>query len=97
MKNLLLLIFAIVALSSCASTEYKVDDSQKETTVEIQQMVQTDTVCYKIVELNNNLYVVNTTTNLVEYKALDDSPLKTLIIILLVMFFIVLFIATYID
>lgn len=97
MKNLLLLIFVIVALSSCAPTEYKVDDSQKETTVEIQQMVQTDTVCYKVVELNNNLYIINTTTNLIEYKANDRSRLETIFVFLLVMFFIVLLIAISTD
>ena len=97
MKNLLLLIFAIVALSSCAPTEYKVDNSQKETTVEIQQMVQTDTVCYKVVELNNNLYIVNATTNLVEYKAIDSSLLGTISIFLLIALCIVLLIAISID
>lgn len=70
MKNLLFLLF--ILLSSCSNSDIEVKNSQKETTEEIKQLAEQDSVTYKAVYLDDTLYLVNTKTKLVE-KQIDNK------------------------
>jgi hypothetical protein len=80
MKNLKLLIIFSLFLVSCTPTEFKVENQEKASTIEILNLAQQDTVLYKVVHLNNNLYTINTNTNLVEYMIYNDQVIQNLLL-----------------
>jgi len=95
MKYLIILSLFLV---SCDNTPTKVENTNKETTIEIQQLAEKDTILYKVVELKDQVYCINTKTNLVERKISNDSGyMKTfglflfiIIIVCIIGFFILL-------
>jgi len=58
MKKILTVICLLVLFASCDNTPTEVKDPQKETTVQLQQLAAIDTVDYKVVELNDVMYVI---------------------------------------
>lgn len=66
MKNLFTLLIISILLVSCYDS--KLDNPAKYTTKEIIDKSIGDTVTYKLVELNDDRYLINTDTQLVEYK-----------------------------
>ena len=83
MKNLILL-FIIIILSSCDVVKiYPENKQESATTTQILNIAQKDSILYKKVVIEGEIYFVNTKTNLVEVKAVeDDTPAVSFIIIL---------------
>lgn len=71
MKKLIFLILTIGLFTSCANEPIKVDDPKKETTVQIQQLAAIDTICYKVVELDDKVYIIQ--DQMVVKKIANDS------------------------
>ena len=89
--NILLIIFTLF-LVSCEPTKFEVENKQANTSIEVLEMANQDTTLYKVVILNNDLYAVNTSTNLVEYKVNDDSSLDFLLGVFFFLFMFSIFV-----
>lgn len=91
MKNLLLVLFALL-LFSCDNEPTKVENPQKETTVEILALANADTTFVKVVEIADVTYVVN--NGVVTHKVSNESGVvATLGLILIAIMFVILIIA----
>jgi hypothetical protein len=94
MKTILKLMTLTLVLGSCNMQDINVN-SEKTTTVEIQNLANQDSTLYKVVDLNNNLYIVNSSNMVVKKANYDDAPFKTgtLIFFLLFGLFFIAFIS----
>jgi uncharacterized protein (DUF2344 family) len=96
MKYLLLFIF--ITLYSCDNTDFKSKNPQQDTTIELQKLAQQDTVTYKVIELEDKYYCINTQTNMVEYKIINATGTTyTLLLIMAIVFVIFLIATAFID
>lgn len=83
MKKILTIICLLFLFASCKNEPTKVENPQKETTVQLQLLAATDTTTYKVVEYDDVVYVIK--DNLVIKKVGNDSgAIGSLIIILFV-------------
>jgi PBP1b-binding outer membrane lipoprotein LpoB len=86
MKKLLLILTTVLLFSACDNTPIKVENKQKVTTVELQQLAKIDTNLYKVVISNDKLYYINPKTELVEGVVSNESGVvSTLAVILIFM------------
>jgi TRAP-type mannitol/chloroaromatic compound transport system permease small subunit len=94
MKTILKLMTLTLVLGSCNMQNINVN-SEKTTTVEIQNLANQDSTLYKAVDLNNKLYVVDSSNMVVKKVNYDDAPFKTgtLIFFLLSCLFFIAFIS----
>lgn len=87
MKKIIVIVGLILISFSCSNTPMAVADSNKETTLEIQQLANQDTNCYKVVELNDCLYVLQDQKVVMKVLNLSGTVetllLGTLLIVLL--------------
>jgi len=91
MKHLFLIIIAML-LFSCSNTTTKVENSNRETTVQIQQLAAIDSITYKVVELDNVVYVLK--DNLVVKEVTNQSGAVyslVLTVAILLLFLLILF------
>jgi hypothetical protein len=97
MKNLLL-ITLLGAFMSCSNTPTNVENPTKSTTIELQQLANADSTVYKVVELNDAVYILSEKDNLV-VKQIHNSTgvVYTLTLILVIIFVIVGIIASYLN
>ncbi len=85
------LILSCLLLTSCDTEKIKVENPIKETTVEIQSLAKLDTNTYKVIFIKNDVYMVNTKTNLVDYKNKNNTRgTNTAMLFLFTMLIIVL-------
>jgi hypothetical protein len=94
----LLLITLLGAFMSCSNTPTNVENPTKSTTIELQQLANADSTVYKVVELNDAVYILSEKDNLV-VKQIHNSTgvVYTLILILVIIFVIVGIIASYLN
>ncbi len=93
MKKLItiLSIFIITLLCSCNGTPIEVENPQKTTTLELQNLADNDTTLYKCVIIKNNLYLLNNKTKLVTKSVRNDSiDLNFLILLTFILFIIII-------
>jgi hypothetical protein len=94
----LLLITLLGAFMSCSNTPTNVENPTKSTTIELQQLANADSTVYKVVELNNAVYILSEKDNLV-VKQIHNSTgvIYTLILILVLILVIVGIIVSYLN
>jgi PBP1b-binding outer membrane lipoprotein LpoB len=85
MKTILKLMTLTLVLGSCSMQDINVN-SEKTTTVEIQNLAKQDSTVYKVVDLNNNLYIVNSSNMVVKKVNYDDSDIKTIALVFFLLF-----------
>lgn len=69
----LILILTVLFLTSCGGTHIKeVENKEKETTLEVLNLLQKDTTCYKVVVMETRIIVLDE-NNLVKYKVDNGS------------------------
>lgn len=86
MKKLILFALAAMLFASCRDTNVKVKTPESETTTLIQMLADKDTVVYKVVQLEDKVYCINTKTKLVNIKVANDSGLvDTLAVVIVIM------------
>jgi hypothetical protein len=85
MKKTLKLLTLTLVLGSCSMQDINVN-SEKTTTVEIQNLAKQDSTVYKVVDLNNNLYIVNSSNMVVKKVNYDDSDIKTIALVFFLLF-----------
>ena len=68
MKKLLFLLVLTITLASCQSAVRPVEDSELATNIKTKLLAEKDTITYKIIEGTASTYLVNSKTNLVEYR-----------------------------
>ena len=79
----LLLITLLGAFMSCSNTPTNVENPTKSTTIELQQLANADSTVYKVVELNDNVYILSEKDNLVVKKVSNlTGTIETLVLIL---------------
>lgn len=88
-KIIILLLLVITSLSSCNEIE-KVRNPSNSTTIEIQEKAKQDTNLYKIVIKGDNLYAINTKTNLVEYNIVKPTDIIIFFFIILIILAIII-------
>jgi hypothetical protein len=94
----LLLLFILITLYSCDNEDFKSKNPQQDTTIELQKLAQQDTVTYKVIELEDRYYCINTQTNMVEYKILNATgAVLTLLLIMAIVFLIFVIAISFID
>ena len=83
-----------LVLGSCSIQDININP-EKTTTVEIQNLANQDSTMYKVVDLNNNLYIVNSSNMVVKKVNYDNSGFKTgmLVFFLLFCLFFIAFIS----
>jgi hypothetical protein len=85
MKTILKLMTLTLVLGSCSMQDININ-SEKTTTVEIQNLAKQDSTMYKVVDLNNKLYVVDSSNMVVKKVNYDDAPFKTGTLIFFLLF-----------
>jgi hypothetical protein len=85
MKTILKLMTLILVLGSCSIQDINVN-SEKTTTVEIQNLANQDSTMYKVVDLNNNLYIVNSSNMVVKKVDYNDGDIKTIALFFFLLF-----------
>jgi hypothetical protein len=93
-----LILFILITLYSCDDTDYKSTNPEQNTTIELQQLAQQDSITYKIVQVEDIYYCINTNTNMVEYRIVNTSgTAKTLLMFLAAVFIIMLLLGIISD
>lgn len=84
MKKLILFLIIIFTLSSCHYVKvYPENKQEATTTTQILKIAEKDTILYKKVVIKEEIYLLNTKTNLVEVRVEEDkSPFLSFLIIL---------------
>ena len=91
MKSIILILFAIICLSSCSNRSIESDPNK--TTVEEIEKLKSDTITYKvIVDDEYNVKIYNKETNLRVYQVNNYDGAVDFLIILLAVFFLIIFI-----
>lgn len=94
MKNLLLILTTILLFSSCAREQIPVTNKEKATTIELQKLADKDTILYKVVIVEDDLYYINSKTKLVEGTvcnyAAGVNTLRLLASISLIIIFVII-------
>lgn len=86
----------MILFTSCSNTPTDVKDPQKETTIQLQQLAAIDTVNYKIVEIDNVMYILK--DELVVKKIENQSgEYDSRGIVIMIMFFIGLILGVLLD
>jgi hypothetical protein len=85
MKTILKLMTLTLVLGSCNIQDTNVN-SEKTTTVEIQNLAKQDSTVYKIVDLNNQLYILDSSNMVVKKVNYNDGDLKTGILFFFILF-----------
>lgn len=82
----LLFIGILFVLSSCDNAyNYKPEEQPSKTSIDVLELAKKDSVLYKKVVIDDNFYIVNIKTNLVENKFyIDKTPSASFTIILLI-------------
>jgi len=89
MKKLIMILGLVLVFSSCSDTPTEVKNPKQETTVELQQLANIDSLTYKVVEKYDTVYILSTKDNTVVKKirnhsgALDTSVLVFFIVLVL--------------
>jgi PBP1b-binding outer membrane lipoprotein LpoB len=73
MKKLIMILGLVLVLSSCSDTPTEVKNPKQETTVELQQLANIDSVTYKVVEKGKTVYILSTKDNTVVKKVRNES------------------------
>ena len=96
MKNLLIVITALLIFASCNNKPIEVQNPDKATTLQLQKLAKEDTMVYKVVELDDTLYIITTTDHKVVKKLHNYSgAIDVLLIIAFCLFWIGLFIGLF--
>lgn len=94
-------IFAALLVVGCSDTPFKVENPKAKTTQEILDLAaDSSATTYVLVELgddDDDVYAVNTNTNLVEYKFVNHSGGVYTGIIMLIIIWILLMILMFKD
>ena len=85
MKTILKLMTLTLVLGSCSMQDINVN-SEKTTTVEIQNLANQDSTLYKVVDLNNKLYIVNSSNMVVKKVNYNDGDIKTIALFFFILF-----------
>lgn len=86
--SILLMGLVTIMLFSCSNTPIKVDNPKKETTIQIQQLATIDSIYYKIVEVDDKVYIVK--DGLVVKKVVNDSGAMNTLTILIISLVLIL-------
>jgi PBP1b-binding outer membrane lipoprotein LpoB len=96
MKKIIIIVGLILISFSCSNTPIAVADSNKETTLEIQQLANQDTNCYKVVELNDILYVLQDQKVVIKVSN-DSGALNSILLVFLLIWLLVIIIALILN
>ena len=96
MKTLLTFLLFIL-LSSCSNNNIEVKNPQKETTEEIKQLAEQDSVTYKAVYLDDTLYLINTKTKLVEKQLRNATGAANNLLLLTLMLGLLILVYKYFE
>ena len=72
-KKLVMILVLGVSMISCQNTPTKVENPKQETTVELQQLASIDSITYKVVEKDDEVYILSTKDNTVVKKVTNES------------------------
>ena len=90
MKYLLTIITALL-LMSCDNTPIKVEDGEKETTVELMKIAQADTMCHKVfIDGDNKIVIFDPETNIITHKLSNKTGESDTAFVLLFSFICIL-------
>ncbi len=93
MKKYILILIIAILLTSCNNKSFEVDNKEKATTLEIQNLSAKDSILYKYVQIEDLSYIVNTKTNLVHYRIRNETGLiETLMIMFALAVFALVFV-----
>lgn len=90
MKKLIFILLILISFSSCDEIT-KEENPQKETSIQLQKLAEIDSNTYKVVIIKDHLYAINTKTNLIEYKVINNDSLViiTSVLVIIIVVFLV--------